>query len=121
MGNVQYQYRAPEWYARHRLTSARITGIVIRVSDGTTMLHWPLSRITVTQVTNGTATISWIPPTQNTDGSALTDLAGYRIYYGTSPSSLNQNVELSNPGLTSSYGTGPLACHLVLRHAIIPH
>jgi hypothetical protein len=75
--------------------------IVIRVSDGTTMVALAAFSITVTQVTNGSATISWIPPTQNTDGSALTDLAGYRIYYGTSPSSLDQNVELSNPGLTS--------------------
>jgi len=27
------------------------------------------------------ATISWLPPLQNEDGSALTDLAGYRLYY----------------------------------------
>ena len=77
------------------------TGIVIRVSDGTTTVALAAFTITVTQVTNGTATISWIPPTQNTDGSSLTDLAGYRVYYGTSPSNLNQVVELSNPGLTS--------------------
>jgi hypothetical protein len=30
-----------------------------------------------------TATLSWTPPTQNSDGSTLTDLAGYRIHYGT--------------------------------------
>jgi len=29
------------------------------------------------------ATVSWIPPTTNTDGTALTDLAGYKVYYGT--------------------------------------
>jgi hypothetical protein len=75
--------------------------IVIRVSDGTSMVALAAFSITVTQVTNGAATISWIPPTQNTDGSPLTDLAGYRIYYGTSPSNLDQMVELSNPGLTS--------------------
>lgn len=32
----------------------------------------------------GSATLSWTPPTKNTDGSRLTDLAGYKIYYGTS-------------------------------------
>lgn len=29
------------------------------------------------------ATLSWPRPTQNVDGSALTDLAGYRVYWGT--------------------------------------
>ncbi|MFZ1624999.1 MAG: putative Ig domain-containing protein [Gammaproteobacteria bacterium] len=77
------------------------TGIVIRVSDGTATVALAAFTITVTQVTNGTATMSWIPPTQNTDGSQLTDLAGYRIYYGTSASNLDQVVELRNPGLTS--------------------
>ena len=28
-------------------------------------------------------TISWTAPTLNTDGTPLTDLAGYKIYYGT--------------------------------------
>jgi hypothetical protein len=30
----------------------------------------------------GTATLSWTPPTQNTDGSPLTNLAAYRLYWG---------------------------------------
>jgi hypothetical protein len=30
----------------------------------------------------GVATLRWRAPTQNVDGSALTDLAGYRVYYG---------------------------------------
>jgi hypothetical protein len=29
-----------------------------------------------------TVTLSWTPPTHNTDGSLLTDLAGYKVYYG---------------------------------------
>src|SRR6516164_4895382 len=32
----------------------------------------------------GVLTASWIAPTTNTDGSALTQLAFYRLYYGTS-------------------------------------
>jgi hypothetical protein len=76
-------------------------GIVIRVSDGTTTVALAPFTITVTQVANGTATISWIPPTQNTDGSPLTDLGGYRIYYGTSQTNLAQMAEVDNPGLTS--------------------
>lgn len=29
----------------------------------------------------GPATLTWNPPTQNTDGSSLTDLAGYRVFW----------------------------------------
>ena len=28
-------------------------------------------------------TLTWNPPTQNTDGTPLTDLAGYKVYWGT--------------------------------------
>jgi hypothetical protein len=55
---------------------------------------------------NGVATLDWMPPTQNTDGSTLTNLAGYTVYYGTSPSDLTQSVKVSNPGLTAYSVTG---------------
>jgi hypothetical protein len=42
--------------------------------------------------------VTWTAPTTNTDGSALTDLAGYRIYYGTSPSALSNSVDVPNAG-----------------------
>jgi len=45
-------------------------------------------------------TLDWSPPTENTDTSSLTDLAGYRIYYGAKRTSLDQRIELRNPGLT---------------------
>lgn len=51
--------------------------------------------------TTGSATVSWTPPAKNSDGSALTDLAGYRIVYGTSASALTQTLQIANPGATS--------------------
>jgi hypothetical protein len=36
----------------------------------------------------------------NTDGTALTDLAGYHIYYGTSAASLTQLINLPTAGTT---------------------
>jgi hypothetical protein len=59
--------------------------------------------VTVAQVgsSGGTATLSWNPPTQNTDGSVIATLAGYRIYYGTSPDALTKSVTVTNPGLTA--------------------
>lgn len=52
-------------------------------------------------ITNGVATLDWTPPTQNSDGSTLSNLAGYTVYYGTSPDQLTQSVKLTNPGLTA--------------------
>ena len=50
---------------------------------------------------NGVATLDWTPPTENSDGTILTNLAGYTVYYGTSPNDLSQSVKVSNPGLAS--------------------
>jgi Fibronectin type III domain len=46
-----------------------------------------------------TATLSWEAPTTNTDGTPLTDLAGYRIYYGSSPQELSHSVQINTVGL----------------------
>ena len=54
----------------------------------------------------GSATIRWTPPTEDTTGAPLTNLAGYRIVYGTNSSNLNQVLELPNPGLTSGMVEG---------------
>ncbi len=55
---------------------------------------------------NGVATLDWQPPTQNSDGTALTNLAGHTVYYGTSPDNLAKSVKVSNPGLTAYSVTG---------------
>jgi hypothetical protein len=77
--------------------------IVISVSDGQAASALPAFGITVTALpaTSGTATVSVTPPTQNTDGSALTNLAGMRIYYGNSPGSLSQQVQLAGTSPTT--------------------
>jgi Fibronectin type III domain len=46
-----------------------------------------------------TATVSWDAPTTNNNGTPLTDLAGYRIYYGSSPEDLSHTVQISTVGL----------------------
>lgn len=55
----------------------------------------------VAQGTAGTVTLNWQPPTQNSDGSPITGLAGYNIYYGTASQSYSQSIKLTNPGLTT--------------------
>ena len=44
-------------------------------------------------------TLSWAAPTENTDGSALTNLSGFDIYYGTSASALTQKISINSVGL----------------------
>jgi hypothetical protein len=55
---------------------------------------------------DGVATLDWMPPTENSDGTALTNLAGYTVYYGTSADNLSQSVKVTNPGLTAYAVTG---------------
>lgn len=45
---------------------------------------------------SGEATLSWTAPTTNVDGTALTDLAGYKVYYGTSSGTYDTTVDAGN-------------------------
>jgi hypothetical protein len=47
------------------------------------------------------ATLHWEMPTENTNGTPLTDLAGYTIMYGDSPENMNQFVQVGDVGTTS--------------------
>jgi hypothetical protein len=51
---------------------------------------------------NGTATVNWTAPTKNTDGTTLTNLAGFRVLYGTSASSLSQSLTVNNKDARSA-------------------
>jgi len=110
----------PSW-ATFDSTTGRLTGtpssanagtysnIVITVYDGYmkgtlsafSIVVQPAAATSTPVVTTtvGSATLSWVPPTANSDGTVLTNLAGYRIYYGTT-SQLGQSVTVANPGLT---------------------
>lgn len=75
--------------------------IVITVSDGQAATSLPAFTITVQQAATGSATLSWAPPTTRTDGTPLTDLAGYKIHYGTSQGSYPNKITIDNPGITT--------------------
>jgi hypothetical protein len=78
-------------------------GIVITVSDGKVSAALPAFSITVSAVPASVpqaVALSWDPPTQNTDGSPLTDLAGYWIYTGTNADNLSRLVQISDPQIT---------------------
>ncbi len=77
------------------------SGIVISVSDGKSTASLPSFSLTVGAAVTGSATLSWTPPTANTDGSQLTTLAGFRIYYGQNQSNLDEVAEVANPSISS--------------------
>lgn len=49
----------------------------------------------------GTALLTWTPPTQNTDGTALTNLAGYKAYWGLAQGNYPNNQQITNSAATS--------------------
>ena len=80
------------------------SNIVIKVSDGKASAALSAFSLAVTEsgssaVTTGAVTLSWQPPTQNVDGTTLTNLAGYRIHYGRSLTDMSQTLKISNPGI----------------------
>jgi hypothetical protein len=50
---------------------------------------------------NGVLALSWVAPTENVDGSELTDLSGYRIYYGQQSRDYSEVVEVTDAAVTS--------------------
>lgn len=75
--------------------------IGISVTDGIDSASLPQFSVTVNQVALGSVTLSWTPPTMNSDGTALTDLAAYNIYFGTSAGAYTDQIRIDNSGLTT--------------------
>jgi hypothetical protein len=102
----------PAW-ASFDATTGRLSGtptsthvgtysnIAIEVSDGTAEAALPTFTITVQPGSLGSAVLSWTAPTQNTNGSALTDLAGFFIRYGSAATSLSESVQIPTPGVAT--------------------
>lgn len=114
-GKLVFSIQNPPSWASFDTTTGRLSGspkitdtgttlnIVITATDGTAKASLAAFSITVTAtpVTPGAAAVSWVAPTENVNGTALTDLAGYNIYYGTNAASLNQKAAVSNAGATA--------------------
>ncbi len=119
-GTLTYSIQnAPSWASFNSATgqlsgtpqaanAGTYSNIVISVTDNGSSASLPPFSITVAEASsgNGTADVSWTAPTTNTDGSTLTDLAGYNIYYGTSPNALTQKVQVTNIGVTNYVVSG---------------
>jgi Putative Ig domain len=102
----------PSW-ARFDVSTGKLSGtptatdvgsypaIAIAVSDGAHKATLQPFTLVVSQIGAGSASLSWLPPTQNSDGSTLIDLAGYQIYFGRDPANLNEKIQVNNASITT--------------------
>jgi hypothetical protein len=51
-------------------------------------------------VAGTSVTLGWVAPTQNSNGTPITDLAGYKIHYGTASENYTKVVAVSNPSIS---------------------
>jgi hypothetical protein len=119
----------PAW-AAFNPTNGRLSGtpsstsagsysnISIRVSDGTATTALPAFSISVADSTvNTSATLSWVPPTLNTDGTPVRNLAGFRIYYGNRSGQYSEILSVPGARVTSAVieGLAPATWYFAVR------
>ena len=75
--------------------------ISIGATDGMLTSFLPAFRITVLPIGDASVTLSWTIPSTNEDGTPLTDLAGFTVYYGSTTGSYSNSTTIYNPGITS--------------------
>ena len=56
--------------------------------------------------TTGAVTLRWVAPTTNADGTPLTDLGGFKVYYGTASRSYTHVIDTGN---VTSYSINSLS------------
>lgn len=85
-------------------STGTFSDITISVTDGKARATLPAFSITVSEGSAGIgyAKLSWSAPMTNTDGSPLTDLAGFRVYYGLMPDALSEQLEIADPAARST-------------------
>jgi hypothetical protein len=77
-------------------------GITIAATFGTKTATLPAFTIVVSEGNpQGNVTLSWQAPTQNADGTALVDLKGYKVHYGSASKSYSDTIQVSNAGVTT--------------------
>lgn len=71
--------------------SAASTGVATAATSGASLAG----------PTDKSVTLSWNPPTHNSDGSSISNLAGYILHYGTTSEDYTGSIEITNATATS--------------------
>ena len=76
-------------------TTLRVTYTQTAGTGTISMQAAALSQAVVSQPAD-TAILTWKPPALNEDGSALADLAAFKVYWGTTPGTYSQSTKISS-------------------------
>ena len=76
------------------------SNISISVSDGERSTSLNPFSIEVTQSSLGSTTLTLIAPAVHTDGTAFTDLASYKLYFGNTRGAYPNEIVVDNPGVS---------------------
>lgn len=76
--------------------------ITITVSNGDTKASLQPFAISVAPLVIGSATLSWQKPTENTNGTPLTNLVGYVVRYGLSSAVLGSSMAINSASTTEA-------------------
>ena len=81
----------------------KYAGVQITASDGKAVVSLPSFAISVTAASAGASSVSlnWVAPTENSDGTPLQDLKGFKIHYGAQSQSYTGAISVNNPTLTT--------------------
>jgi len=80
------------------------SSIVISGTDGSATASLAAFKINVTAPASQTAdsvSLSWVAPTDNTNGTPVSDLAGYHIHYGTAADALDSVIDVPGAKTTA--------------------
>jgi Fibronectin type III domain len=76
-----------------------LTAVAVAACSGPHGAGYPANPGTASRG-SGTLTVSWSPPTKNTNGTPLTNLTGYTLLYGTASKTYSTAIPIDNPATT---------------------
>jgi YVTN family beta-propeller protein len=102
-GGVIYENGTLAGYSANVTELLYEKGIIYQENSAGSWYAWDGGGWTVSNAPfgNGAATLSWTAPTTNTNGTRLSDLAGYTVYYGNSQAALTHSIQVAKASATS--------------------
>jgi hypothetical protein len=88
------------------LTATSSFDLVCWNVSGASSSAWVTVTVAGSGAGSGTVTLGWSPPTLNTNGTPVTPLQGYTVYYGTSAASMTQSLAVAGGSANSCEITG---------------
>jgi hypothetical protein len=90
-----------DWSGAREVNGSEVVGPIDQDTTFSLSCTGPgATAIAITTVQVRAVTLRWDAPTENVDGSPLTDLSGFRVYYGGGSRSYDGSIEVADPMAT---------------------